>query len=158
MADIDYPSSLTAAVRSTKQITKGGGFLESSPSAGASYTQAYTNDQPVFLTFDLRFTDSQAMLFDSWAAVNKIFDQGLFFNFPVRDQYGLFIQEVRFISTGVPTYSETGATVGYSGCQVIIPNYFSPDKEFIYDFLQSGKDISELGYLDLAINRDWPNE
>lgn len=156
MADIDYPAGLRTAIKGTKQIQRSAGFLESDPAAGASYTQAYTEDQPTFMSFDLRFDEREAMLFDAWQRRFKIFDQGLFFNFPIWDQYGTSTQEVRFVSAGVPSVSETGATIGYSGCQIIIPNYFKPDADFMYEFLTSGVDQSELGYLDTAINVNWP--
>lgn len=156
MADITYPTSLRGAIQSTKQITKSAGFLESSPAAGASYTVAWTEDQPTIFSFDLKFSDTESMRFDAWQRSNKIFDQGLFFNFPIGDVYGITWQEVRFISGGVPTLSDTGRVSSYSGCQVLIPDYVKPDAEFITDFLDTGITIDEVLIFDVAINQTWP--
>lgn len=158
MADIDYPENLRGAISSTKQFTKSAGFIESDPSSGASYTYAVTEDLPTFFSFDLRFTMAESMRFDSWTRANKIFDQGLFFNFPIYDQYGLTYQEVRFLSSGVPTYAETGAIVGYSGCQLIIPNYIQPDADYVNEFFSLYDDLNELSYLDITVNSNWMTE
>jgi hypothetical protein len=156
MADISYPTTLRGAIQSSKKYDQAAGFLESDPAAGASYTIAYTEDQPVFLGFDLKFSGIEAMKFDSWARTNKIFEQGLFFNFPVGDMYGITWQEVRFLSTGVPSWSETGRVTGYSGCRVLIPSYERPDSEFVDELIESGITINEISALDVTVNSIWP--
>lgn len=159
MATIDWPATLRGAIQNTKTITQAAGFIESDPAAGASYTQFFTDDQPTFISFDLRFSRAEAPYFDAWARNNGVFSQGTFFNFPIYDEYGLTEQEVRFISSGKPSYSENGLIRGYSGCRIIAPNYIRPDAEsiqFLYDEYGIANVATELSYLDLTINQEWP--
>jgi len=157
MADIDYPSALRGAIQNTKTTSRASGFNESSPAAGASYTQAFTTDQPTFISFDLKFSLSDAMYFDSWARLNDIFDSGVMFNMDVGDEYGVTTQEVRFVSAGVPTMAQNGYVTNYQGCQVLCKNYSKPDADFIVSFFEVyGGDLDQLSQLDIMINQNWP--
>lgn len=157
MADIDFPPTLRGAIQSTKTTNRASGFIESSPAAGASYTQAFTTDQPTFISFDLKFSTAQALYFDAWARANKIFDSGLYFNMDFGDEYGITTQEVRFVSAGVPTMAQNGYVTNYQGCQVLCKNYVKPDADFILAFFDLyGEYLDQLSQLDIAINQNWP--
>jgi hypothetical protein len=157
MADIDFPSTLRGAIQSTKSTAQAAGFNESSPAAGASYTQAFTTDQPTFINFDLKFNVSQSIHFDAWARANKIFNSGLYFNMIFGDEYGVNTQEVRFVSGGVPTMAQNGFVTNYQGCQVICKVYSKPDADFVVSFFEVyGGDLDQLSQLDIMINQNWP--
>jgi hypothetical protein len=159
MADVDYPSQLKGCIVSTKDTSQSAGFIESDPAAGASYTQAFTDNQPTFISTDFRFTRNEGAFFDSWAANNAIFTQGVFFNFPVTDEYGETVdQEARFISAGVPTMAQNGLVINRSGCQLIIPDYIKPDPDAVYSFFDvyGFFDKDALSALDVGMNSLWP--
>lgn len=159
MADIDYPSALRGAIQSTKQTQKAAGFREAEPAGGPSYTQAFTDNQPTVVSFNLVFKASEAMYFDAWQRQNEIFAQGLFFNMPIVDQYGTTEQEVRFLTSGRPTESATGLITSYTGCQVLIPNYIQPDAETVTSFFETYglNSDGELEALDILVNQNWPS-
>lgn len=155
MATIDWPSTLRGAIQNTTTIQQAAGFLESNPAAGASYTQFFTDDQPVIMAFDLVFSKAENQYFESWARVNGIFKTGAFFNFPVTDEYGTSIQEVRFLAAGRPSWSPNGNVKRLSGCQILIPDYVRPDAETVlsaYDVYGIQQAMTELEYLDLTLN------
>ena len=159
MADIVYPSALRGAIQNTKQIQKAAGFREADPAGGPSYTEAFTDDQPTFVSFDLIFTDQEAMYFDAWQRLNNIFSQGRFFDMPIDDQYGVTVQEVRFLTAGRPSESATGLVTRYSGCQVLVPNYIQPDAETVFSFYEvyGFNSNEELPALDIMMNQSWPS-
>jgi hypothetical protein len=157
--DINWPENLRTAIRNTKTIQRAAGFRESDPAAGASYTEFFTDDQPTFMQFDLKFTQYEKQYFESWVRVNGIFKYGRTFNFPIKDEYGVSFQEVRFIANGIPSSSENGLVKNVSGCQILIADYFKPDEEVVFSFYENygvENAETEIAALDLAINREWP--
>lgn len=159
MADIDWPSALRGAIQSTKQISQAAGFIENDPAAGPAYTEFFTDDQPVFMSFDLRFTRTEAIYFESWARANNIFKFGTLFNFPIYDEYGLNTQEVRFLSAGKPVYAENGLVRNYTGCQIIIPDYQRPDADAISSYIEVfgfGDLYGEWAAIDNGLNNEYP--
>lgn len=158
MADIDWPSALRGAIQSTKVIESGAGFIESDPAAGASYTQHWTDDHPTVMGFNLAFTKAQAQYFEAWSRNNRIFSDGVFFNFPVWNEYGYSEQEVRFLSSGKPSYSENGVARSYSGCRILIPNYVQPDAEMVNSYydIYGLNAMAEWAIIDNAVNVEYP--
>lgn len=158
MADIDWPSALRGAIQSTKVIESSAGFIESDPAAGASYTQHWTDDQPTVMGFNLVFSKGQAQYFEAWLRKNRIFSDGVFFNFPVWNEYGTSYQEVRFLSSGKPSYSENGLVRSYSGCRILIPDYTLPDVDLILDYIDvfGVNEVNQWAIIDNAVNVEYP--
>ena len=157
MADITYPAALRTAITNTQQRQTPSGFVESDPAAGKSYSIAITTNQPTFFTFDLIFSRTQAAYFDAWCRKNEILSKSILFNFPILDEYGVSMQECRFLAGGLPVQSMRGSLVIFSGCKIIVADYQSPDPDVIIDFYDVyGDNPEQAQFLDIAINQNYP--
>ena len=91
---IPYPFGLSSVLM-TKTRTQGASFMQYQPRSGAAYTKYASADNPVFFNVTFRFRQVDAQRF--WAWFSGSLQQGrLPFTIPMRTEFGLANQEVRF--------------------------------------------------------------
>lgn len=114
---IDYPFGLSSVLM-TKTRTQGASFQQYQPRSGAAYTKHISADNPVFFNVTFRFRQVDAQRFFAWVK-GPLQEGRLPFTVPMRTEFGLANQEVRFYAAqgdtildhsqegGVHTYTAT---------------------------------------------------
>lgn len=115
MAAIPYPFGLSSVLM-TKTRTQGASFQQYQPRSGAAYTKHNSVDNPVFFNVTFRFRQVDAQRF--WAWFSGPLQQGrLPFTIPLRTEFGLATQDVRFYATAGDTlldHSQEGGIHTYT--------------------------------------------
>jgi len=115
MTAIPYPFGLGSMMMS-KQRTQGATFLMYQPRSGTAYVKNTSVDQPVFFNATFKFTTTDAQRFIAW--FRGPLDGGrLPFTIPLRTEFGLATQDVRFYATAGDTlldHSQEGGTHTYT--------------------------------------------
>lgn len=101
MAELNYPSMIPLMQRD-KSRNESQTFINANPAAGAPFVQLITEDVSTEWPFTVRMTRGQAVVFQSWLRTadsngDKPID-GAFFNMEVLVEFGLELQEIRFLA------------------------------------------------------------
>jgi hypothetical protein len=159
MATVNWPTSLRNAIQQGKSRSIGSAFRQADPAAGPPFVERFTDDEPVFYDFQLRFNRIEALVFFSWFRDPLNADKGLAeFNFPFEAEWGDVEEDARFTSDGVPQLvSQVGGISTYSARVVIREFTTQPDPEFVLGYWEEFEnDLSQLNFLDIMINESMP--
>ena len=156
MAAIPYPLGLNSVLM-TKARTQGASFQQYQPRSGASYTKFTSTDNPVFFNVTFRFRQVDAQRF--WAWFSGPLQQGrLPFTIPMRTEFGLANQEVRFYAAQGDTildHSQEGSVHTYTGTifadKIIYPDGIEDNWDFVASPFWQYR-----GEWDLALNTRVP--
>ena len=152
MAAIPYPFGLSSVLM-TKTRTQGASFQQYQPRSGASYTKFTSADNPVFFNVTFRFRQVDAQRFIAW--FRGPLDGGrLPFTIPLRTEFGLATQDVRFYATAGDTlldHSQEGGTHTYTATIFASEIVNPPGVDDNLDFVASPF-WALRGEWDLALN------
>ncbi len=156
MAAIPYPFGLSGVLM-TKTRTQGASFMQYQPRSGAAYTKNISSDNPVFFNISFRFRQVDAQRFFAWFK-GPLQEGRLPFTVPMRTEFGLANQEVRFYAAQGDTildHSQEGSVHTYTGT-VFASSLAYPDGiEDNWDFVASPF-WALRGEWDLALNSITP--
>lgn len=157
MAAIPYPFGLSSVLM-TKTRTQGASFMQYQPRSGAAYTKHTSADNPVFFNVTFRFRQVDAQRFTGWFK-GALQEGRLPFTVPMRTEFGLANQEVRFYAAQGDTildHSQEGSVHTYTGA-VFASSLAYPDGiEDNWDFVASPF-WQYRGEWDLALNSIRPD-
>lgn len=151
--DIDYPEGLPNPLREGHSLTPVRPFMRTQMQSGRAKQRRLFSNVPVLGTWDFLFkTDTQAALFEAW--FKEVLNDGVeWFNIERKTPLGLIRLVCRFtdIYTG-PTL--VGVSMWRYSCPMEIWErpLMPPGWALFPDF------VLNADILDLAINREWPEE
>ena len=152
MTVIPYPFGLSSVMMS-KSRTQGASFLIYEPRSGSGYVKNTSADNPVFFNVTFRFRQVDAQRF--WAWFSGPLQQGrLPFTMPMRTEFGLANQEVRFYAAQGDTildHSQEGSVHTYTGTVFASSLAYPEGIEDNWDFVASPF-WQYRGEWDLALN------
>lgn len=153
---ISYPFGLSSVLM-TKTRTQGASFMQYQPRSGASYTKFTSTDNPVFFNVTFRFRQVDAQRFIGWFK-GALQEGRLPFTVPMRTEFGLAIQEVRFYAAQGDTildHSQEGSVHTYTGTVFASSLAYPEGIEDNWDFVASPF-WQYRGEWDLALNSMTP--
>ena len=159
MATVNWPTSLRNAIQQGKSRNIGSAFRQADPAGGPPFVERFTDDEPIFYDFQLRFNRTEALVFYSWFNDPLNADKGLAdFNFPLETEWGDVEEVAQFTQSGVPQLvSQAGGVITYQA-QVVIREFTTqPDPEFVLGYWEAFQDnLEQLNFLDIMINLSMP--
>ena len=152
MAAIPYPFGLSSVLM-TKTRTQGASFQQYQPRSGAAYTKHTSADNPVFFNVTFRFRQVDAQRFFAWFK-GPLQEGRLPFTVPMRTEFGLANQEVRFYAAQGDTildHSQEGSVHTYTGVVFASSLAYPEGVENNWEFVASPF-WALRGEWDLALN------
>ena len=152
MAAIPYPLGLNSVLM-TKARTQGASFLIYEPRSGSGYVKNTSADNPVFFNVTFRFRQVDAQRFFAWVK-GPLQEGRLPFTVPMRTEFGLANQEVRFYAAQGDTildHSQEGGVHTYTATIFAIAIVNPPGIDDNLDFVASPF-WQYRGEWDLALN------
>ena len=149
---IAYPFGLSSVLM-TKTRTQGASFQQYQPRSGAAYTKHTSADNPVFFNVTFRFRQVDAQRFFAWFK-GQLQEGRLPFTVPMRTEFGLANQEVRFYAAQGDTildHSQEGGVHTYTATIFAIAIVNPPGIDDSLDFVASPF-WALRGEWDLALN------
>lgn len=159
MTDIRWPSGLRGALQAGKQRTRAASFRQSDPSAGAPFFESFADDIPTIWSFQLRFSQSESIVFWDWWRSPEYCDYGRnWFIFPIDTEYGMVEVEGHFTASGIPNAStQQGRVFAYPVELLVREIQYPTNPDFTIPYYERyGGDNSELESLDRAVNWHFP--
>lgn len=149
---ITYPFGLSSVLM-TKTRTQGASFQQYQPRSGAAYTKHTSADNPVFFNVTFRFRQVDAQRFFAWFK-GPLQEGRLPFTVPMRTEFGLANQEVRFYAAQGDTildHSQEGSVHTYTGTVFASSLAYPDGVDDNWDFVASPF-WQYRGEWDLALN------
>lgn len=153
---IAYPFGLSSVLM-TKTRTQGASFQQYQPRSGASYTKFTSTDNPVFFNVTFRFRQVDAQRFTGWFK-GSLQEGRLPFTVPMRTEFGLANQEVRFYAAQGDTildHSQEGSVHTYTGTVFASSLAYPAGVEDNWEIISS-EFWQYASILDTALNSYWP--
>lgn len=131
---VAYPLHLRTVLRAGKSRTQPAAFGLLQPRRGYGYAQATGTDTPVFWDVSFRFTQAEALVFQTWFVY--IIQRGLLeFTLPLRTEFGVQTHICRFLPDGLLDTMEEGETWLYKATIMaraqLIPDGYEEAAELI---------------------------
>lgn len=133
-----YPLALRTIIRASKSRSQPAAFSVSEPRRGFAYFQDIGTDVPVFWEVAFRFTQEEAQTFRNWFVYNL--QRGvLWFDLPIKTEFGLVTHECHFMPDGLLPTRETGEVWEYSAT-IMARKLLIPDGSVTLDLSMLGFD------------------
>ena len=155
MAAIPYPLGLNSVLM-TKTRTQGASFMQYQPRSGTAYTKHTSADNPVFFNVTFRFRQGDAQRFTGWFK-GALQEGRLPFTVPMRTEFGLANQEVRFYAAQGDTildHSQEGSVHTYTGTVFASSLAYPAGVEDNWEIISS-EFWQYASILDTALNSYW---
>lgn len=108
-----YPPHLRTCLRAGKSRTQPAQFRLAEPRRGFGYVQPIGSDVPVFWDVSFRFTQAEALVFQTW--FRFVIRGGIDpFTLPLRTEFGLITHECQFLPDSLMPAREDGELWSYS--------------------------------------------